>query len=497
MTKVNARFVFTPCLALLSVAVVLLCCATPVSGNDRVDTFWPLFDYRADEAENYVSLNLLGPLVKYRRIGAERMFSIRPLYTRQYDQTNLIGRSEFLYPVATKKDTPDRSYFSVIQLLISDFGSRSAGSSNEFTLFPLLFYGNKLDSGKYFAFFPVGGVIKDKYAKDEIVFALFPLYARTRTGDVVSQNYLWPFFNRIRGGGEDGLRFWPFFGYHRTGNDARSRFIFWPFFFAEDHNMATTAPSRLRAFFPFYIHKTSFDFSSTSYLWPFIEIVRDRRNDYVEHTLLWPLLRFSNGGERDGFRILPFYLNERIGEFRKRWYLWPLCKIEEIHTEQIDRRRFRLLYFLYSDLTETVYEGESLRRRRIDFWPFFSWDSQRGVTRFHILSLLEPFFPDNGAIERNWSPLYRIYQLRSDHHGNEISSFLWNLYWKERRGDDVAVELFPIFYYRNEKFKGNSELSILKGLIRFHRSEGHSRLTLLYLPWGISWGDDVSDKVLW
>jgi hypothetical protein len=120
-------------------------------------------------------------------------------------------------------------------------------------------------------------------------------------------------------------------------------------------------------------------------------------------------------------------------------------------------------------------------------WPLFTYEQIRGVSRFHTLSLLEPFFPENLGIERNWSPLWRLYQRKWDKHGNEVSSLLWNLYWKERRGSELAMEVFPLFSYSRQARK--ADLRLLKGLVRYQTDHGERTVRLFYLPWGISWTD--------
>ena len=52
-----------------------------------------------------------------------------------------------------------------------------------------------------------------RFGRDEIRFALFPLYGRTRKGGTQITNVLWPIFARIRGEHESGLKLWPLYGF--------------------------------------------------------------------------------------------------------------------------------------------------------------------------------------------------------------------------------------------------------------------------------------------
>jgi hypothetical protein len=123
--------------------------------------------------------------------------------------------------------------------------------------------------------------------------------------------------------------------------------------------------------------------------------------------------------------------------------------------------------------------------RRVDFWPLFSYHREDGVRRFNSLALLEPFFPDNQAIERSWSPLWRIYQQRWDSQGNLVISLLWNLYWQEKQGESLAFELFPLVDYRRDA--AESRVRLLKGLFALRHEETRSCLSLFYLPWEACW----------
>jgi hypothetical protein len=106
----------------------------------------------------------------------------------------------------------------------------------------------------------------------------------------------------------------------------------------------------------------------------------------------------------------------------------------------------------------------------------------------NALALLDPLFPGNQAIERSWSPLWRIYQQRWDRQGNQVVSLLWNLYWQERQGENLAFELFPLVDYRRQTTA--TRLRLLKGLITL-RSEAQTRcLSLFYLPWDMCWPNE-------
>ncbi len=453
----------------------------------RILTLWPLIDYRSSPETDYTSIHALGPFLKYERKGTEREYALRPLYFRASDPEDGISFSETLYPVASRKSSPDQTSYQGLRLLTYDFGEREKGSDNEFMLFPLIFYGEHRERGRYFALFPLGGKIYDMFGRDEIRFALFPVYGQTRKKDRVTDNVLWPVFARIRGEGESGYKFWPIYGASHKDGVYRKRFFLWPIFFSQDLALNSENPRHRRIVFPFYVGESSPQQVSTTWLWPFFSHTRNYKRDFEEWNFPWPLFRITRGSHKEGRRFLPVYADERAGAMRKRTYLWPLYRIEEMETELLYQRRDRILFFLYSDFREAPVDEDLPRRRRIALWPLFTYETRGGIGTFHALSLLEPFFPGNRSIERNWSPLWRLYQNKWDTQGNEISSFLWNLYWKERRGPDLAMEVFPLFFYNSGAGEG-SEFSLLKGLYRYRSGKEGKKITLLYLPWGFSWG---------
>jgi hypothetical protein len=468
--------------------------ASPVQGADdaTIFTLWPFVDYRHDRSIDYQSVHLLGPLIKYERKGREREFALRPLFYQARDEKSGVRLSEYLYPLASSRRERDQSFFQTLHLLEYDIGSREEGSDNEFMLFPFLFYGDTEDKGEYFAFVPFGGKIYNRLWRDEIRFALFPLYGQTRKNGTEVTNVLWPFFARIEGENETGTKIWPFYGRSEKEGVYRKRFVLWPFHFDYRLKLNTDNPVTRKAFFPFYITEESPQLSRRFYLWPFFSHVVDRRRGYEEWNFPWPLVRHAQGEYKESRRFLPFYSYERSGAIQRRWILWPVYLQTELDADELIRRRDRILFFLFSHTDERqTFKGETYeRQKRIALWPLFFFEREKGVSHLRVFSLLAPILPENEAIRRNWSPLWSIYQRKWDRQGNEVSSLFWNLYWKERRGEDLAFEVFPLVRYRREQGR-IEELSVLKGLLRYSVDKGRRHLALLFTPWGFSWGADA------
>ncbi|MFO7982289.1 MAG: hypothetical protein R6V08_02450 [Desulfuromonadales bacterium] len=457
------------------------------AGEDNVTTFWPVFDYRTAPGVDYKSFNLAGPLVTWQKKGREKEFGLRPFYYRASAADSSHSYSEVLYPLVRMENEPGQSRLSLLQLFRYDLGTREGGSARKFTLFPFIFAGDHREKGNYFAFFPFGGKMYDRFWHDEIRFALFPLYGKTLKRETATTNILWPFFARIEGKNESGTKVWPLFGTAQKDGVYRKLFILWPIYFNYDLELDTDNPVHKDFVFPFYLQHESLRETRKTVLWPFFNYKHDRVKDYRQWDYPWPLLRTTVGAEYHGQRFLPFFADETRGESRKRWFLWPVYKIEDTEADLFQRRLHRVLFFLYSDLTETRSEEVGVRKRRISFWPLFTYDKIKGVSHFRTLSILEPIFPENDPIKRNWEPLWRIYQKKWDQQGSSVTSVLWNLYWSEKREQEQAWELFPFVSYFHEEDQGK-DVSIFKGLVRFRSDQDKKILNFFYLPWGITWG---------
>jgi hypothetical protein len=472
----------------LLMLTILWCTGSALASDATISTFWPFFDYRASESADYQTLHMLGPFIKYETKGIETEYALRPLFYRAVDDEG-ISQTDVLYPVFGHKRGKDSSSFHVLHLLNYTFdNSKTEANKSETSsrkrryLFPFLFYGEE-EQGTYMAFFPFGGTLYNWFNKDRISFTLFPLYSRTERKTQRIDNVLWPFFARISGENESGYKFWPIYGSSRKEGVYRKMFFLWPIFFSESLKLDSDNPKEIRAAWPLYISKESPDKTSRTVLWPFFSYTEDRVKGSRSWNAPWPLVRVTKGEKYHGLKILPFYSDETMDVRRDRWYIWPIYKIEEMNSELIERRRDRILFFLYQNRRETKFEtGDSMHR--VDLWPLFGYRQKNGVSFLHVLALLETFFPGNEGIERSWAPLWRVYQQKWDRQGNNVVSLLWNLYWFERQGDRVAWELFPLFKYRKES-EHEIDVSFLKGLVRYRNSDGDRQLNLFYLPWSL------------
>src|SRR6185436_556688 len=144
--------------------------------------------------------------------------------------------------------------------------------------------------------------------------------------------------------------------------------------------------------------------------------------------------------------------------------LWPIYKFNRAHTEDLDRQRTRIVFFLYSDLIEKNVKRNTAKHRT-DLFPFFTMRREHdGSERLQILALLEPIIPENSSIERLYSPIWSIWRSeKNGKNGDYSESLLWKLYRREER--------------KNEK-----KVSFLFGLFQFREAEDGKHFRLFYIP---------------
>jgi len=431
----------------------------------------------------------LGPFYFEEEAGDRRSFGMPPLFSWTTDAG--IDGTEFdiLYPLFTSDRYGSEYRWHIFQLF-SFAGGRGMDDegTERFTLFPIYFRQRSDDPARnYTAFLPFYGHLKQRLLRDEIFFAMYPLYIQTRRKDVVTDNYLYPVFHLRHGNGLDGWQFWPLVGSEHKAVTTRTNdfgesiiigghekfFALWPFYNNTRTGIGTENPEQNLAVLPFYSAQRSPLRDSTTVVWPFFTFTEDRRYGYREWDMPWPLIVFARPtgqsesspyvlrraparffGAGDGKtvnRIFPFFGQAYNESLRSEFYVWPIYKRNRIHAPPLERDRLRLLLFLYSDLTERNLDtGKALRR--VDLWPLFTSRVDReGRERLQILSILEPILPGNKSTERNFSPLWSLWRSEKNAAtGARSESLLWNLYRREVTPESKKYSLlFGLFQYQN------------------------------------------------
>jgi hypothetical protein len=430
----------------------------------------------------------LGPLFYRTRTEETVTWGMPPLLSGTHDRGTDSAEFDFLYPLMTYDRFGAEYRWQLIQLLsLSGGQTQQEAGKDRFTIFPFYFQQRAADSNlNYTALLPFYGTLKNRLLRDEIHVVLFPLYSQTRKRDVVTRNYLFPFFHLRHGDGLRGWQFWPLVGSEHkqplwrtnTWGDAVTNgghhkfFALWPIWLDSTVGLGTENPDHTFAILPLYSQQRSPRRDATTVLWPFFNVIDDRARKYREWQFPWPLIVFARpaadaapapslrawpgaGESRDigktVNRILPFFNVGYNATHKTESYLWPVYLAKSVHSPPLERERVRLLFFLYSDLTERNTEtGAELRR--VDCWPLFTARRDlQGHRRLQILAPLEPLLPGNKSIERNYSPLWSLWRSeRNAQTGAASQSLLWNLYRRDTTPESRKTSLlFGLFQYQS------------------------------------------------
>lgn len=464
---------------LISLVVYLLQSATTVVGAESVDA-GPLFDEFDLTLTPGHRTEILGPLFYSEHREKQWIWAIPPLFSFARDAATGTTEVDFLYPVITYDRYGTQYRWQIGQLLNMSGGpSQSETARDRFTIFPFYFQQrSSVPSENYTALFPFYGHLNNRFFRDDISFTMFPFYSETRKKDVITDNYLYPFFHLRHGDGLRGWQLWPFVGQehkevtNRT-NDFKTvetiggrdqLFVLWPFYTTLTSGIGTEDFALQRNLLPFYSIQRSAKRDQTTFMWPFFSRIDDREKKYVEWQLPWPLVVFTRGEGKTCSRVLPFFSVAHSPILESDSYLWPIYKFNRTHADLLDRQRTRILLFLYSDMRMTNTQTRA-SLQRVDFWPFYHYQRDlNGNTRFQVLALLEPYLTGSHKIERDWSPVWSVWRAeKNPQTGAASQSLLWNLYRRETT---------PI----------SKKCSLLFGLFQYQSNADGKRLRLLYLP---------------
>lgn len=448
---------------------------------------------------------IAGPLYFNQKGEDELTWGFPPFVVRSTNFVVDAQEFDILYPVFTYDRFGTEKRWQFFQIINHSWGgSVDYSIRSRITLFPIYFHQRSDNPDRnYTAVWPIAGHLDYRFYYKKISFVLWPLWVKTeregsvsrsqedeftspffrwrqeRRIEVTTYNVLAPFFHYRVAPGLKGYQALPFFKWEQKEITTRTNkwdehelvpgykhlTILWPLFYRQDRKLGTSNEEKFRAFLPFYSILRSPQRDSSTYGWPIgLTITDDRARHYHEVGAPWPFIVFANGEGKTTRRVWPFFSHSENEVLESAFLLWPIWKYNAIHAETLDRRRKRILFYLYSDtIEENRNTGEF--KRRMDFWPLFTRKKEMdGRTRLQILALLEPIMPNVDSIERNYSPLWSIWLSENNPRtGASSRSFLWNL-------------------YRREAAPKTKKVSLLFGLFQYQSDAKRSRVRLFYIP---------------
>ena len=475
-------------------AAVLFCLLPQISSHsEEVINLGPLLYIDRDEETGTKTVDALGPFVSYKKSPDTTEYGFRPIFYDVENEARNRSSFDFLYPLFTHRNFEgDTKLQLLVYLFYYKSDLRPSGFREyEYTLIPFIF-GRKDEQPEksYFAVFPLYGNIKHKYGKDEIGFALFPLYLRTKSEGMTNQNFIWPFFGYYSGEGVTGGRFWPIYGIRKKDDDFKDEFALWPLYMHREKDFYGERITST-AFLPFYYSIESPSRTQKTYLWPFINIIDNPAKDYRRWDIPWPFVTISRGTIHTN-RIFPLYAQRTEKNYETGSFLWPMYWYRMYKFQDYERKKTVGGLFFVKSTVDTPTNERGKSGKSVHLWPFFSYyTAPDGSSRLHFLSILETFLGDNNPRERNWSPLWQIIVWRMDPEGNQMSSIFWNTIRTERTETSMKFELRPVIPVISfEKSEERSKFYLLGGLLGFKSESGRNIMKFLYVPIPLGGGGD-------
>lgn len=453
-----------------AISAAFLSLSSAAAPTNSWSVFGPLFSQYQLTLTDGTKEEWLGPLLSWEENGPQSLFTLSPLFSIYRDPEIPQLEFELGYPILSLDRFGSEYRLHIFQVINWSGGVSQKDDSEKrrFTLFPFYFQQRSSDpTQNYTAVMPFYGHLENRLFRNEIDFVLFPLYLKSRKGEVITSNYLLPFFHWREGPGLTGWQFWPLIGREQKEPTTKTdmwgdtsvvgghekTMLLWPLFFNNTLGIGTTNLQQQLVVLPFYTSQVSTTRVSRSYGFPigFTHTV-DHAQRYEEWDAPYPLVVFARGPGKHANRIWPFFSTARNDTLESRFYLWPLYKYNRANVPPLDRERTRLLFFLYSDLKEQDTTNHTALHR-IDFWPLFTWrKDHQDNTRFQALALLEPLLPNNKSIERVYSPSYALARRQKNAATGETSfSLLWNLYRSEKRQEVTRHSVFFGAFQREKR----------------------------------------------
>ncbi len=424
-------------------------------------------------------LRVLGPVYE-RTTGAEghTLTAVRPLYSRTTAPANEFSSQEWLWPVAQRRVLENASSWRILLAYGINRDITDPASPYRVMVLPIYFQGRNAAGRRHLAVFPLGGRIHDLFGRDEIDFALFPLWARSRMKDQRSTTVLWPIYSRTVGEGIYRFRIFPFYGTSHRDGAYDKKFVLWPFWSQAAFHYPKSS-GKGYVLFPFYGKLRLTDQRSTMFLPP---LIRFHKGERINSTLApWPFVQIRSG-EQEKFYLWPLYGHRRTLSVESSFQLWPIFRQEAINRPKTVVRRNWAMPFWFQEVERTrAFEPDQKTEvvgRYTLVWPLFSYRREGEWRRWRALEL----WPKRNTqpVERNWSPWWTVYDRVKGPDAHE-TTVLWGLYRSRHREDMYRdFSIFPLYEKTSDLQECESGWKLLKGLVGFERSPDRRTLRLLY-----------------
>lgn len=414
----------------------------------------------------------------------------RPFYATAEHPALGRANQEYLWPIAQSRKIGDQSVWRCLVFMGFNHDLTTNQPRQRTWILPFYFSGRDSTGATYHAVFPFGGNIHEFLGRDAIHFVLFPLYSTSRLNDLRTRNWLWPFISVTHGEGTYRFRVLPFYAHSVRAGQYDKKFYLWPFWsqvrYDDPHHPGggfmlwplygqMKVPGQVTRWYlpPFFkfAHAPKMDVVHAP--WPFVQYARSK----VPGQPLGPLFGRTNEAELAKLYLWPFWGRKQVGIVDRSFALWPFVWWQTAARADRVQHRFQIAPLLFAQ-REVSTSNQQVVARYHRVWPLYSYRREGPESRFRTLELWP--FAQNGAVERNWAPLWTLYSRHrlDDQVDTEV---LWGLYRDLNRGPASRhVSLFP-FYEQTRRAEGpRASWSVLKGLVGRERVGSHVRWRLLY-----------------
>jgi hypothetical protein len=441
-----------------------------VHGNKRVRSFGPLIETQS-------------------RADGMKFVAVRPFYSKTEDPVNERSVSDFMWPLGMMKDLKGEMDWRFFPSFGHDSDINDSETRHRWSVFPLLYGGQGINGEKYFAFFPLGGTLRDFIGIDYVGFILFPLYSHSVKDDNSTHTVLWPIISVTNGSDVHRWRVFPFYGVSRSDDRWTKRFVMWPFWTSVKYDYPNQKGGGF-VLWPLFGKVDVGESKARSFLPPFFKW--ESGPDHKAIFCPWPIVRYKRG-KVNQFYVWPLWGTKTIANDKRRFVLWPIGRWRRVERTDYVLRRVSVMPFVTyesktgkpgagaaEDNVSAVSDGEVIARY-FKLWPLLSYERNEDVLRFRMLALWP--IKNAPAIERNWAPLWSLYSR--ERNGSRVESeLLWGLYRRRRDEDERRLSLFPVLQYSvsdaESKAESRREWSLLYGLIGYKREGLQKQFKMLY-----------------
>ena len=464
-------------IAYLLAVVVAACTCGACQSNPRRFDAWPI--YYHEEIAGRKETDIIWPIVESVKRPDRTAEGVYPLVTHFTEPTHNTNSLEVLYPIFIDRSGDTRHKIWLLPIFFyTDHKQQTKYTKT--TVFPILWWGTGRDGDSYFAFFPFYGTIRDRLARQEIYFVVFPIYSRTMLEAHTNNNVLFPLIAWGKGGNRENSRFIPFYTYYHKQGEPKLWSVLWPFFSFSASDGTETKPRSMFYFFPFYGYDHTPEKRTWAVLWPLFTFEKKRGSDYYSWIGPWPLCRMQEDKDFSRTQFWPFYGRLVNKGSTKKYYLWPVYRTYHNDAERIAQDDWSvLLALVHKTFTDKL---QKTTETRTGFWPLFRYYRKPDGTRwFYTLAPL--WIHDEPGFERVYSRFWRIFEYLDDKKRDEKSvRFVWRLVRYDRYAKYRTFNFIgPLFRYEYEPGV-QRQYSLLSGLLTVGNRGGSAVFKFLYIP---------------